>query len=421
MANALIEDLKWRGLIYQQTDEEGIEELLNKEQVTLYCGADPTADSLHIGHLLPFLTLRRFQEHGHRPIVLIGGGTGMIGDPSGKSEERVLQTESQVEANVKGLSNQMHRLFEFNSDKGAQLVNNKDWLGQISLISFLRDYGKHVGVNYMLGKDSIQTRLEHGISYTEFTYTILQAIDFGYLNRELNCKIQVGGSDQWGNITSGIELMRRMYGQTEAYGLTIPLVTKSDGKKFGKSESGAVWLDPEKTSPYEFYQFWFNQSDEDVIKFLKYFTFLEKEEINRLEQSKNEAPHLREAQKALAENVTKFIHGEAALKDAIRISKALFSGDLKSLSAKELKEGFKDVPQVTLSTKTTNIIEALIETGIASSKRQAREDVNNGAIYINGERQQSVDYELSSKDLIEDEITIIRRGKKKYFMVNYQS
>ncbi|WP_049398067.1 tyrosine--tRNA ligase [Staphylococcus epidermidis] len=421
MANALIEDLKWRGLIYQQTDEEGIEELLNKEQVTLYCGADPTADSLHIGHLLPFLTLRRFQEHGHRPIVLIGGGTGMIGDPSGKSEERVLQTESQVEANVKGLSNQMHRLFEFGSDKGAKLVNNKDWLGQISLISFLRDYGKHVGVNYMLGKDSIQTRLEHGISYTEFTYTILQAIDFGYLHRELNCKIQVGGSDQWGNITSGIELMRRMYGQTEAYGLTIPLVTKSDGKKFGKSESGAVWLDPEKTSPYEFYQFWINQSDEDVIKFLKYFTFLEKEEINRLEQSKNEAPHLREAQKALAENVTKFIHGEAALKDAIRISKALFSGDLKSLSAKELKEGFKDVPQVTLSTKTTNIVEALIETGIASSKRQAREDVNNGAIYINGERQQSVDYELSSKDLIEDEITIIRRGKKKYFMVNYQS
>ncbi|WP_213470018.1 tyrosine--tRNA ligase [Staphylococcus caprae] len=420
MTNALIDDLKWRGLIYQQTDEQGIEDLLNKEQVTLYCGADPTADSLHIGHLLPFLTLRRFQEHGHRPIVLIGGGTGMIGDPSGKSEERVLQTEDQVEANVQGLSKQMHRLFEFGTDKGAVLVNNKDWLGQISLISFLRDYGKHVGVNYMLGKDSIQTRLEHGISYTEFTYTILQAIDFGHLNRELNCKIQVGGSDQWGNITSGIELMRRMYGQTEAFGLTIPLVTKSDGKKFGKSESGAVWLDPEKTSPYEFYQFWINQSDEDVIKFLKYFTFLDKEEVDRLEQSKEEAPHLREAQKALAENVTKFIHGEEALNDAIRISKALFSGDLKSLSGKELKEGFKDVPQVTLSSETTNIIEALIETGIASSKRQAREDVNNGAIYINGERQQSVDYEFSNEDKIDNEFTIIRRGKKKYFMVNYQ-
>ncbi|MEN0261585.1 tyrosine--tRNA ligase [Staphylococcus aureus] len=420
MTNVLIEDLKWRGLIYQQTDEQGIEDLLNKEQVTLYCGADPTADSLHIGHLLPFLTLRRFQEHGHRPIVLIGGGTGMIGDPSGKSEERVLQTEEQVDKNIEGISKQMHNIFEFGTDHGAVLVNNRDWLGQISLISFLRDYGKHVGVNYMLGKDSIQSRLEHGISYTEFTYTILQAIDFGYLNRELNCKIQVGGSDQWGNITSGIELMRRMYGQTDAYGLTIPLVTKSDGKKFGKSESGAVWLDAEKTSPYEFYQFWINQSDEDVIKFLKYFTFLGKEEIDRLEQSKNEAPHLREAQKTLAEEVTKFIHGEDALNDAIRISQALFSGDLKSLSAKELKDGFKDVPQVTLSNDTTNIVEVLIETGISPSKRQAREDVNNGAIYINGERQQDVNYALAPEDKIDGEFTIIRRGKKKYFMVNYQ-
>ena len=420
MTNVLIEDLKWRGLIYQQTDEQGIEDLLNKEQVTLYCGADPTADSLHIGHLLPFLTLRRFQEHGHRPIVLIGGGTGMIGDPSGKSEERVLQTEEQVDKNIEGISKQMHNIFEFGTDHGAVLVNNRDWLGQISLISFLRDYGKHVGVNYMLGKDSIQSRLEHGISYTEFTYTTLQAIDFGHLNRELNCKIQVGGSDQWGNITSGIELMRRMYGQTDAYGLTIPLVTKSDGKKFGKSESGAVWLDAEKTSPYEFYQFWINQSDEDVIKFLKYFTFLGKEEIDRLEQSKNEAPHLREAQKTLAEEVTKFIHGEDALNDAIRISQALFSGDLKSLSAKELKDGFKDVPQVTLSNDTTNIVEVLIETGISPSKRQAREDVNNGAIYINGERQQDVNYALAPEDKIDGEFTIIRRGKKKYFMVNYQ-
>ena len=420
MTNALLEDLKWRGLIYQQTDEEGIEELLNKEQVSLYCGADPTADSLHIGHLLPFLTLRRFQQHGHRPIVLIGGGTGMIGDPSGKSEERVLQTEEQVEDNVQGINAQMHKLFEFGTEKGAVLVNNKDWLGQISLISFLRDYGKHVGVNYMLAKDSIQSRLENGISYTEFTYTILQAIDFGHLNQNLNCKIQVGGSDQWGNITSGIELMRRMYGQTEAYGLTIPLVTKSDGKKFGKSESGAVWLDADKTSPYEFYQFWINKSDDDVIKFLKYFTFLNKEEIERLEASRDEHPHLREAQKALAENVTKLIHGQDALDDAIRISQALFSGDLKSLSAKELKEGFKDVPQVELSADNTNIVEALVETGISSSKRQAREDVNNGAIYINGERQQDVNYNLSSEDKIENAFTIIRRGKKKYFMVNYR-
>ena len=420
MSNALIEELKWRGLIYQQTDEAGIEELLNKEQVTLYCGADPTADSLHIGHLLPFLTLRRFQEHGHRPIVLIGGGTGMIGDPSGKSEERTLQTEEQVQHNVEGISQQMHRLFEFGTEKGAVLVNNKDWLSQISLIDFLRDYGKHVGVNYMLGKDSIQTRLENGISYTEFTYTILQAIDFGHLNRELNCKVQVGGSDQWGNITSGIELMRRMYGQTEAYGLTIPLVVKADGKKFGKTEGGSVWLDPEKTSPYEFYQFWINTTDDDVIKFLKYFTFLDQDEIAKLEQSLEEAPHLREAQKALAENVTRFIHGQEALDDAIRISQALFSGDLKSLSADELRAGFKDVPHVTLSKDTTNLVEAIVETGISSSKRQAREDISNGAIYINGEREQDLKYELSDEDKIEGEFTILRRGKKKYFMVTYK-
>ncbi|MEQ7791246.1 tyrosine--tRNA ligase [Staphylococcus nepalensis] len=420
MTNTLIEDLKWRGLIYQQTDETGIENLLNKEQVTLYCGADPTADSLHIGHLLPFLTLRRFQERGHRPLVLIGGGTGMIGDPSGKSEERKLQTEDQVELNVQGISEQMHKIFEFGTDKGAKLVNNKDWLGQISLIDFLRDYGKHVGVNYMLGKDSIQTRLEHGISFTEFTYTILQAIDFGHLNKTYNCRIQVGGSDQWGNITSGIELMRRMYGETEAFGLTIPLVVKSDGKKFGKTEGGAIWLDADKTSPYEFYQFWINTTDADVIKFLKYFTFLSKEAIDTLETSLNEAPHLREAQKALAENVTRFIHGQAALDDAIRISQALFSGDLKSLSARELKEGFKDVPQVELDHQTTNIVEAIVETGIASSKRQAREDVNNGAIYINGERQQDLNFELSNEDKIENEFTIVRRGKKKYFMVSYK-
>lgn len=420
MTNALIEDLKWRGLIYQQTDEAAIEELLNKEEVKIYCGADPTADSLHIGHLLPFLTLRRFQNAGHRPVVLVGGGTGMIGDPSGKSEERVLQTEEQVEQNVLGIQRQMEMLFDFDKENGPILVNNKDWLSQISLIEFLRDYGKHVGVNYMLGKDSIQSRLEHGISYTEFTYTILQAIDFGYLNREYNCKMQIGGSDQWGNITTGIELMRRMYGTNDAYGFTIPLVTKADGKKFGKSESGAVWLDSEKTSPYEFYQFWINTSDDDVIKFLKYFTFLSKEEIAELETSVETEPHLRKAQQALAENVTALIHGQEALEEAQRISEALFKGDLKALSTKEIKAGFKDVPQVILSNETTNIVEALVETKISSSKRQAREDVQNGAIYINGERQTDLAYELSEADKYDNAFTIIRRGKKKYFMVNYQ-
>ncbi|MDE9924718.1 tyrosine--tRNA ligase, partial [Staphylococcus pseudintermedius] len=403
-----------------QTDEEGIETLLNKEEVKIYCGADPTADSLHIGHLLPYLTLRRFQEAGHRPIVLVGGGTGMIGDPSGKSEERVLQTEAQVDKNVRGIQQQMEQLFDFNVENGPILVNNYDWLSQISLIEFLRDYGKHVGVNYMLGKDSIQSRLENGISYTEFTYTILQAIDFGHLNRVHDCKLQIGGSDQWGNITSGIELMRRMYGVTDVYGFTIPLVTKADGKKFGKSESGTIWLDPEKTSPYEFYQFWINTSDDDVIKFLKYFTFLSKTDIEALEKSVVEEPHLRKAQTTLAEEVTRFIHGNDALAEAQRISQALFKGDLKSLSAEEIKAGFKDVPQVTLSNETTNIVDALVETKIASSKRQAREDITNGAIYINGERQQDLAYTLSSDDRYDDTFTIIRRGKKKYFMVNYQ-
>ncbi|MDF0215177.1 tyrosine--tRNA ligase [Staphylococcus pseudintermedius] len=420
MANALLEELSWRGLVYQQTDEEGIETLLNKEEVKIYCGADPTADSLHIGHLLPYLTLRRFQEASHRPIVLVGGGTGMIGDPSGKSEERVLQTEAQVDKNVRGIQQQMEQLFDFNVENGPILVNNYDWLSQISLIEFLRDYGKHVGVNYMLGKDSIQSRLENGISYTEFTYTILQAIDFGHLNRVHDCKLQIGGSDQWGNITSGIELMRRMYGVTDVYGFTIPLVTKADGKKFGKSESGTIWLDPEKTSPYEFYQFWINTSDDDVIKFLKYFTFLSKTDIEALEKSVVEEPHLRKAQTTLAEEVTRFIHGNDALAEAQRISQALFKGDLKSLSAEEIKAGFKDVPQVTLSNETTNIVDALVETKIASSKRQAREDITNGAIYINGERQQDLAYTLSSDDRYDDTFTIIRRGKKKYFMVNYQ-
>lgn len=420
MTNELLKDLEWRGLIYQQTDAEGLENILNKEQVTLYCGVDPTADSMHIGHLLPLLTLRRFQNHGHKPIVLIGGGTGMIGDPSGKTDERVLQTEEQVEQNVRGIGNQMDKIFDFSGKEAAQLVNNRDWLGKIFLIDFLRDYGKHVGVNYMLGKDSVQSRLENGISYTEFTYMILQAIDFGHLNREYNCKVQIGGSDQWGNITSGIELMRRMYGQTEAYGITIPLVTKADGKKFGKSEAGTVWLDAEKTSPYELYQFWINTTDADVIKFLKYFTFLDKEEIERLEQSKEEAPHLREAQKALAENVVRFIHGEGALNDAIRISEALFSGDLKALSSDELREGFKDVPQAEVSNATTNIVDFIVEAGISSSKRQAREDVSNGAIYINGEREQDLKYEISEADKIDNEFTIVRRGKKKYFMVKYK-
>lgn len=415
MTSALLEDLRWRGLIYQETNPEEMEALLNKESVSVYCGTDPTADSLHIGHLLPFMTLKRFQEHGHRPVVLIGGATGMIGDPSGRTDERTLQTLEQVQHNVDGISKQMGQLFDFGTENGAIHVDNKDWLGEIDLLTFLRDYGKHVGVNYLLSKDSIASRLETGISFTEFTYTILQAIDFGHLNKTLNVKLQIGGSDQWGNITSGMELMRRMYGEVEAYGMTVPLVVKSDGKKFGKSEGGAIWLDRTKTTPYEFYQFWINTPDSDVIKFLKYFTFLSKEEIDTLEASVENEPHLRLAQKRLAEEVTKYVHDESALAEAINITNALFKGDLKALTADQLRTSFKDVPQAKVT--TANLVELLIEAGISPSKRQAREDITNGAISINGEKVQDASYEIVAADKIEDEFTIIRRGKKKYFMI----
>ncbi|HIW12995.1 MAG TPA: tyrosine--tRNA ligase [Candidatus Salinicoccus stercoripullorum] len=417
--NELIEDLKYRGVIYQMTDEEKISEILDNEQLTLYCGADPTADSLHIGHLVPFLTMRRFQEHGHRPIVLIGGGTGMIGDPSFKAEERRLQTEDQIDDNVRGIKKQMEQIFDFSDANGAILVNNKDWLKNIDLISFLRDYGKHVSLNYMLGKDAIQSRLETGISYTEFTYTILQAIDFGHLNKEYNCKMQIGGSDQWGNITSGLDLMRRMYGATEAEGMTIPLITKADGRKFGKTESGNIWLDRKRTSPYEFYQFWINQSDADVIKFLKLFTFLSKEEIESLAESVENEPHLRKAQKRLAEEITAFIHGDDALAEAQKITEALFSGEIKSLTADQVKDAFKDVPSANYDETDMNLVKVLVGTNVSPSRRQAREDITNGAIYINGERQQDVNYEIQESDKLDGEFTVIRRGKKKYHMVQY--
>lgn len=294
----LLEDLQWRGIIYQQTDEEGLKEQLAKGMTSLYCGVDPTADSMHIGHLLPFLTLRRFQNAGHRPIVLVGGATGLIGDPSGKSEERKLQTLDIIGHNVKCLQAQLERIFDFDGTNGAVMVNNYDWAGKMDIVTFLRDYGKHIGVNYMLAKDTIANRLETGISFTEFTYTILQALDFLHLYEHHDCKLQIGGSDQWGNITTGLELIRKnMQEGAKAYGLTIPLVTKADGTKFGKTESGAVWLDPEKTTPYEFYQFWINTADADVIKYLKFFTFLSKEEIEGLEKSVQEEAHLRNAQK----------------------------------------------------------------------------------------------------------------------------
>ena len=420
MKEKLMEDLKWRGLLYQQTDEAGLEDLLNKEKISLYCGVDPTADSMHIGHIVPLLTLRRFQMHGHRPILLVGGATGMIGDPSGRSEERQLQTTEQIDKNVAGIKKQMEQIFDFDSENGAQMVNNNDWVGSMSVIEFLRDFGKLLGVNYMLAKDNVASRLDSGISFTEFSYMLIQGIDFNHLFNNYGCRVQIGGSDQWGNITTGLEVIRKTHEEeVKAFGITIPLVTKADGTKFGKSAGGAVWLDAEKTSPYEFYQFWINTADADAVKYMKIFTFIEREEIEAFEITIQEEPHLRKAQLRLAEEMTRLIHGQEALDQAIRISKALFSGDLKTLTANEMKDAFKDVPSFEMAKEDKNIVDFIVDSGVSPSRRQAREDVTNGAISLNGERVTDTAYEVSATDRLEDAFTIVRRGKKNYKMVKF--
>lgn len=420
MTNALIDDLNWRGLLYQQTDEEGMAEVLDREKISLYCGVDPTADSMHIGHIVPLLTLRRFQLHGHRPILLVGGATGMIGDPSGRNEERQLQSTEQIDRNVESIKKQMEQIFDFQRENGAKMVNNRDWIGGMSVIEFLRDYGKLISVNYMLAKDSVASRLEGGISFTEFSYTLIQAIDFNHLYNEYNCRVQIGGSDQWGNITSGLEVIRKTHEEeAKAFGITIPLVTKADGTKFGKTAGGAVWLDAKKTPPYEFYQFWINTADADVVKYLKIFTFLERQEIEALAESVETEAHLRKAQTVLAEEMTKLIHGEEALADAQRITKALFSGDLKSLSADEMKAAFKDVPSVEMPKEAKPIVDLIVDGKVSPSKRQAREDITNGAISINGEKIRDLEYVVDEKDRLDDEFAIVRRGKKKYHMIHF--
>ena len=414
----LLEELKYRDLVYQQTDEEGIKKLLETESVSIYCGTDPTGDSLHVGHLLPFLTLKRFAKYGHKPLVLVGGGTGIIGDPSGRSEERQLQSLETIEENAKKLENQLRNIFR--GDENIEFVNNGDWLGKMSMIEFLRDYGKLINVNYMLAKDSVSSRLENGLSFTEFSYTLLQGIDYAYLNEHHGVKMQLGGSDQWGNITTGLEIMRKLRGDVEAYGFTIPLMLKSDGTKFGKSTGGAVWLDPEKTTPYEFYQFWFNTADNDTISAIKKFTFLEKEEIEKLEESLAKEPHLRLAQKALAEELVKIVHGEAALESALNITKALFSGNIKELTLDELKVAVKGMPKAQLPKDDINIVDFLVESGVVTSKRQAREDVNNGAISINGDKVTDLAFSVDNSSRLEDSFTVVRRGKKNYKLVEYK-
>ena len=416
----IIDDLMWRGAINQMTDEEGLRQLTQEKAVSLYCGVDPTGDSMHIGHLIPFMILRRFQLAGHRPVIVIGGATGSIGDPSGRTSERVLQTKEQVQHNVEKLTVQMKRLFLTSQEdqEAVRLVNNYDWTKELSLLDFLRDYGKHFNLNTMLAKDVVASRLEVGISFTEFSYQILQSIDFLQLFRKEDVQVQIGGADQWGNITAGLELIRKVEGaEARAYGLTIPLMLKSDGTKFGKSAGGAVWLDPEKTTPYEFYQFWLNQDDRDVIKYIKYFTFLEKEEIEALEVSVQEEPHKRQAQKRLAEEVTRFVHGEAALQDALKITNALFTGDVQQLNADEIEQGFKNMPTFESEKVEQNLATWLVDLGIEPSRRQSREDIQNGAISINGEKITDLEHIWTPEQSFEGRFVLVRRGKKKYFLV----
>ncbi|MBP2098615.1 tyrosine--tRNA ligase [Enterococcus rivorum] len=411
----IIDELTWRDAINQQTNEAGLREVTEKSSISLYCGVDPTGDSMHIGHLIPFMMMKRFQLAGHHPYILIGGGTGTIGDPSGRQSERTLQTMETVQHNVDSLSAQMKKLF--GKDANVTMVNNYSWLSNLTLLDFLRDFGKHFNVNTMLAKDIVASRLESGISFTEFTYQILQSIDFLHLYKDHQVQLQIGGADQWGNITAGLDLIRKKVGpDAEAFGLTIPLMLKADGTKFGKTAGGAIWLDPEKTSPFEFYQFWLNQDDRDVVKYLKFFTFLDKVEIDALAEKTKIAPEKREAQRRLAEEVTRFVHSEEALLEAQKITEALFSGNIEELTTEEIMEGLEHLPTVTVGNEPTNIVEWLVETDIEPSKRQAREDVANGAISINGHRVTDIEHILTVTEKFDGKLIVVRKGKKSYFL-----
>lgn len=407
----LYEELQWRGLIHAVTDE-GVIEKLNRGELTFYLGADPTGDSLHVGHMLVYLFAKRLEMVGNKPIFLIGGATGSIGDPKPGGERQLLSAE-QTAHNAECLHNQVLNMFN------CEMVNNYDWTHNLDILTFLRTYGKFFNVNYMINKETVKARLESGISYAEFSYQILQALDFEHLYRTKGCQLQVGGQDQWGNITSGLELIRKMNGaDSVAYGITVPLVTKSDGTKFGKSESGAVWLDPKKTSPYQFYQFWINTSDQDVVKRLKQFTFLSKEETEQIIAEWEQAPHQRLAQKVLAKEITTLVHGEQAYEQALRVTEALFSGKVQELSLEEIEMGFEGIPSVEL-TEDTNIIDALVMVKAASSKREAREFIQNGAVLINGVQEKSLEFTISKDNALGGKYTIVRRGKKNYYLLKH--
>ena len=406
----IYDELVWRGLIKDVSSPE-IEEKLNNGGLTFYIGTDPTGDSLHIGHFSSFLISKRLKDAGHNPILLVGGATGLIGDPK-PDTERPMITKEQVQHNFDCLKAQAQKIF------GFEVVNNYDWSKDLNFIDFLRDYGKYFNVNYMLNKDIVKRRLDLGITYTEFSYMIMQAMDFYWLHENKNCQLQVAGQDQWGNITAGIELIRKKTGK-EAYGFTMPLLTKSDGTKFGKTNGKAIWLDREKTSSYEMYQFFINSEDDKVIDYLKFLTFLTPEEIMELEEKNKTQPHLREAHKALAREVITFLHGEGAYEEAVQVSQTLFSGQIQNLTLEQVDVAFEGVPTVETEENEMNILDALILVGAAKSKREAREFVNGGSVLINGERIKDLEFTVKKEDAFGQSKTVIRRGKKNYFVLKY--
>jgi len=429
MKKNFVEELRWRGLLHNSI--EGTEEQLLKEVTTAYIGFDPTADSLHIGSLVQIILLMHFQQAGHKPIALLGGATGMIGDPSGKSSERNLLDEETLNKNVNGIKNQLERFLDFSAstENAAELVNNYDWMKNLSFLDFARDIGKHITVNYMMAKDSVKNRLnaesKEGMSFTEFTYQLIQGYDFLHLYSEKNCKLQMGGSDQWGNITTGTELVRRKV-QGKAFAITCPLVTKADGTKFGKSEGGNIWLDTERTSPYKFYQYWLNASDADAEKYIKIFTFLDQTTVEKLIKEHHEAPHLRLLQKTVANEVTEMVHSKEALENAVKASSILFgkstADDLKSLDEKTFLDVFEGVPQAEISKQDIEnglgIVEALNEkSGFLKSNGEARRALKENSISVNKEKV-TEEFQLTQDDLISNKYVLLQRGKKNYFLLN---
>lgn len=422
----ILDDLEWRGLLAGCTDPAGLRQRLGSDRISLYCGFDPTADSLHVGHLVPLLTLRRFQNAGHLPIAVAGGATGSVGDPSGKSAERSLLTKDQIAAHVAAVSPQLARLLDFQiTPNTALLLDNASWTDPVTFIEFLRDIGKHFTVNQMVAKESVRSRMEDrevGISFTEFSYMLLQAFDFYVLSRDYDCELQIGGSDQWGNITMGLELIRKKLGKT-AHGLTLPLITKSDGTKFGKTEGGAVWLDKKKTSPYRFYQFWVNTADVDVERYLKFFTFLGRDEIESLAAQHTADPGKRVAHRALARSVTELIHGTAAATEAIRASEILFTGGAVSgLEEETFNEVVGEVPtrpmdRDGLQGSGRSVVELFVEAGLCPSKGQARKDLEGGGLYLNNERLSDSAATATTNDLLFGRHLLLRKGRRNYLVL----